>query len=138
MVGWFSRRNRGQAWIVGNNDFNCCLMGSTFCEGDLKDLYTAGGTLERNQEFTAQLIPEDENPYHRNSIGVAIDGKIVGYLPRNEATHLRKLLKSVSKAEQPVHCVARLTIHRAIASSGGYAYRVKIDLPQRTKLEFRR
>ena len=41
---------------------------------------------------TAQLIPEPENEYDPNAIAVVVDGVQIGYVPKNKAKAVRKLI----------------------------------------------
>ena len=48
-------------------------------------------------EISAVLVPEPENPYDANAVGVWIDGLKVGYLSRNAAQHYQPGLVALQK-----------------------------------------
>ena len=43
-------------------------------------------------EFTIQLVPEPANPYDTHAVAVVAGGGIVGYLPRDLASHWQPVL----------------------------------------------
>lgn len=57
-------------------------------------------------EHLAQLVAEPSNPYDRNAVRVEIDGRLVGYLPRQFAGRLSAVLREI---EGPAMCQARIT-----------------------------
>lgn len=42
----------------------------------------------------AELIPEPQNEHDKNAVKVCIDGKLVGYIKREETLKIKKLLKT--------------------------------------------
>jgi len=72
--------------VVGESYYQCELL--TICECD-------EGTRVR-QQIVAVLCPEPENPFDTNATAVRIEGRLVGYLPRDLAERygpgLRRLM----------------------------------------------
>ncbi|SIT86022.1 hypothetical protein SAMN05421665_2201 [Yoonia rosea] len=56
-----------------------------------------GGKSERSAKYEciAVLVPDDVNPYDANAVEVRINGLLVGYLPKTDATKYRDELKAL-------------------------------------------
>lgn len=54
----------------------------------------------------AVLVPERDNPYDANAIGVYIDGAKVGHLNREEAASFRPVLERIAAAGRVAYCRA--------------------------------
>lgn len=52
------------------------------------------------------LVPDDANPHDRNAVRVEIKGKLVGFLPREDAKRYRARLKTQKVACGPATCGA--------------------------------
>ena len=57
-------------------------------------------------ETTAALIPEPTNPHDPNAIRVEIDGKLVGYLPREKAVAYGPLVNEPAERGRTAVCEA--------------------------------
>lgn len=69
----------------------------------------AGGRTEEgaNLETVALLVPEPTTRYDRNAVQVLIDGRLVGYLSRENAEILQpRILEMVRRTRQAVACRA--------------------------------
>ena len=52
-------------------------------------------TYSAKHECTALLICDDANKYDQNAVEVQIDGRLVGYLPKNDAAAYRQELENI-------------------------------------------
>lgn len=69
----------------GHGDFDQPVVGESHYQPALRKLKAS----KTEPFFSAQLIPEDANPYDRNAVRVDIDGQTVGYLPKEDAREWR-------------------------------------------------
>ncbi|MFZ2736649.1 MAG: HIRAN domain-containing protein [Burkholderiaceae bacterium] len=79
------------------------VVGESFYQGNLEAL--CGGKTKDGVEkqFVADLIPEDDNEHDKNAVRVDINGRTVGYLPREIAKKYRK-----SYADNAARCGATI------------------------------
>ena len=63
---------------------------------------------EQRLETTAALIPEPTNPHDPNAVKVEIDGKLVGYLPRQAAIDYGPLVKEPAERGRTAVCEAMI------------------------------
>ena len=66
----------------------------------------AGG--QDRLETTAALVPEPTNPHDENAVRVEIDGKLVGYLPRQAAIDYGPLVKKPTERGRTAVCEAMI------------------------------
>jgi hypothetical protein len=95
-----------------------------------------GGKCEDGHDLkvTAQLLLVEGNPYDPNAVGVFVDCKLVGYVPRDLAPRIRADLLRLSPDERPVTCDGRIV---GGWDRGGYDeghYGIKLSLSQPLKL----
>ena len=74
----------------------------------------AGPAAEIAVDTEALLVPEPSNPHDPNAVMVQIDGKLVGYLPRDEAVAYGPTLQELAERGRTGLCEAR------IAGRGGH------------------
>ena len=63
---------------------------------------------ETRLETTAALIPEPTNPHDPNAVKVEIDGKLVGYLPRQAAIDYGPMVKEPAERGRTAICEAMI------------------------------
>lgn len=91
-------------------DFEFEVVGESHYQPAIRALY------ERPEStFTADLIPEANNPHDRNAVRVEIEGKTVGYLGREDAASFRRRLTQKRLTGCTTQCAATV--------SGGYERR---------------
>lgn len=95
------------------------VVGESNYQEALKGL-AGGRKREEGVEIhtTATLVPEPSNPYDPNAIKVQIDGKLVGYIPRQVAKVLQPIIQKLAEHGEIGACSAII--------KGGW-YRSKID-----------
>ena len=64
---------------------------------------------ETRLEATAALIPEPDNPHDANAVRVEIDGKKVGYLPRDVAPAYGPLVREPTERGRTAVCDAMVS-----------------------------
>jgi hypothetical protein len=79
--------------VVRFEDFSLLVVGESNYQDAIET--AAGGRTEESCEkiVTAVLVLEDSNPYDRKAVQVVINGRLCGYLSREDARAYRKLLK---------------------------------------------
>ncbi len=80
----------GTLWVLGDGSYAVSAVGESNYQEALERL--CGGRKPKgvNKLVTAQLKPEDENPYDQRAVAVLIDGLKVGYLSRADARGFRE------------------------------------------------
>lgn len=63
---------------------------------------------ETRLETTAALIPEPTNTHDPNAVKVEIDGKLVGYLPRQAAIDYGPMVKELAERGRTAVCEAMI------------------------------
>jgi hypothetical protein len=105
--------------LSGTGAYQDEVVGESHYQKDLKRL--AG--KERRKNVAARLTCEDDNPYDKKAVRVSIEGKTVGYLPKEEARPYRQQLAAMGQAGATVECEA------VIVTGKDGACGVYLDLP---------
>jgi hypothetical protein len=117
-------RGRGFTFeIVGEASYQAAL--DTICGGKCEDGY--------NLPVVAQLCFQEDNPYDSNAIMVLIDGKVVGYIPRDLAPEMRDAILKLDPEERPVTCDAKVVGGwiRDPNDEGHYGVKLSLSRPLR-------
>lgn len=92
----------GRIGVVGESHHQPALKaaarGRTVAEGDLDNAIPV----------VATLVPEPENKYDRNAVRVDVEGRTVGYLPREIAGDFQPVLRRLHAAGKVGSCHARI------------------------------
>jgi len=99
--------------IVLEGDDLVRVVGTSHYQDALLVLTGRGGDEEVRLEKVATFVPEPHNPHDPNAIAVQIDGRLVGYLSRDEN---RRWLDVVSS--RPVGCEAMIAGRRGTTGLG--------------------
>jgi hypothetical protein len=99
--------------LVGGRLVN--VAGESHYQDALREIVGPGAEGEVAVDTEALLVPEPSNPHDSNAVMVQIDGKLVGYLPREEAVAYGPALKELGGRGRTGACEAR------IAGRGGEA-----------------
>jgi len=63
------------------------VVGEKFHEAEIRRLFPAGLTTGSSEfQGTAHLVPEPNNPHDPNAIAVRVDGNLIGYLAKEQAS----------------------------------------------------
>lgn len=111
---------------LGNFDFG--IVGESNYQDALKSMAGNHGDRSPNKESKAVLIPEDDNRYDRNAIRVAIDGRTVGYLSRDDAPRFRRRLGAKKVSGQATRCEAMIVGGFIMKSGDRASYGVMLDI----------
>jgi len=65
------------------------VVGESHYQRELEEI--SGGRTEDGVDLSvnAELVPQDDNPHDQNAVAVQVNGKIVGFLPREQAAAYR-------------------------------------------------
>ena len=94
-----------------------------------------GGKCEEghNLPCIAQVCFQEDNVHDRNAIVVLIDGKVVGYVPRDLAPGMRSAILDLNPYERPVICDAKIVGGwlREWDDEGNYGVKLSLSQPLR-------
>ncbi len=114
------------AWPEPKNGDECDVVGEANYQTALRALAGDHGNHESMQQFTAHLIPEDDNPYDDKAVRVDIAGKTVGYFSRDDARSFRRRLGAKKLTGQTTTCGARITGGWLTKSGDRVSYGVRL------------
>jgi len=86
-------------------------------------------------ETTAQLVFNDGNAHDLNAIGVLLDGRVAGFVPRDQAAAMRAAILRINPDERPVICRAKIVGGWLSDDGDEGAYGVKLSLAQPLKTQ---
>lgn len=86
----------GRGWVVE-------VVGESQYQDAIERSYVRHGGDGHDLKVTAAVVPEDGNRHDRNAVRVEIDGRTVGYLPREIAPDYRATM-----GRQPGTCSAKI------------------------------
>lgn len=90
-MGLFSRKNREPVLIEGRREL--CAVGEAQCQEALLRIAGPKDVSGAHLAVVATLRRDPENSHDANAVGVYVEGRRVGYLPRAEAQEVSPLLK---------------------------------------------
>ena len=73
------------------------VVGTSHYQEPLTELTNRKGDEEIRVQTTATLVPEPDNPHDPNAIAVHIDGRLVGYLSRDENPRWQDVVKQLAE-----------------------------------------
>ena len=114
---------RGSGW------FGQEVVGESHYFQALRSL--AGAALTGERETTAHLRLEPSNRHDRNAVQVLIEGRLVGYLPRESAADYVDPLRMVEQSGKVAQCRARIWWRRG---PGDFIASVSLDLAESSVL----
>ncbi|MDR7402375.1 MAG: hypothetical protein QN155_09125 [Armatimonadota bacterium] len=94
--------------LPGNGTFPLAIVGESKYQHHLEAI--CGGRTEEGVDITksARLVLEDTNPYDRNAVRIEIEGRVVGYLNRQDARAYREYLERIGAVRAIGICEARI------------------------------
>ncbi|HZI90951.1 MAG TPA: HIRAN domain-containing protein [Thermoleophilaceae bacterium] len=92
--------------LIGGRLVN--VAGESHYQEALREIVGATAEREIAMDTEALLIPEPTNPHDPNAVMVQIDGKVVGYLPRDEAVAYGPALAELAARGRTGACEARI------------------------------
>ena len=107
---WRSAARAAGLQVARNKEESVSLdvVGERNYQRDLASLMAALRTSpnEWSVDTVARLVRDPNNRYDRNAVQVLIHGRLVGYLPRDEAENAQPWLKRIERTGKPVFVVA--------------------------------
>lgn len=82
------------------------VAGESHYQDALRELTGSDGRDSVRRDFEAVLAPEPDNPFDRNAVKVLIADRLVGYLPRDEASAYGPLLERLAQRGRRGACEA--------------------------------
>jgi len=109
------------------------VVGECHRQAELNSI--CGGKCEDGHDLKvlAQLVFIDGNPHDPNAVGVFVDSKMVGYVPRHLAPGLRSAILRLNPDERPVTCDSRIVggWDRGDGDEGHYGIKLSLSNPLR-------
>lgn len=96
-------------------------------QNTIRQLAGAHGDDNAKTAHTAILLPDDAYPYDDKAVAVFVEGRVVGYLAREDARRLRRKLERKELAGQPTSCASEIR-GGALWQGKRLAYVVALDL----------
>lgn len=98
----------GTVWVLGDGRYSVDAVGESNYQDALEKV--VGGRRPRgvDKRVTAELVPEDDNPYDSKAVAVLIDGLKVGYLSRGQARIFRAEAGDGLKSAKRILCRGRI------------------------------
>lgn len=110
-------------------DFECEVVGESNYQNHLKAFAGNHGTDAAAVAVRAILMPEPTNPYDKNAVCIYINGKTVGYLPKDDAPiFLRRLTKRKLSKTSATTCDAHIMGGFAKKDGSKASYGVKLNM----------
>ncbi len=131
---WRSSARAAGLQVARNEDESVSLdvVGESHYQRDLASLKAALVTRpdDWSVETVARVVREPNNRYDRNAVQVLIHGRLVGYLPRDEAEGAQPWLKRIERTGKSAFVVASI---KGGHEGGGYLMPIGVtleDLPE--------
>jgi len=129
VFGWLKRAGKpaqlkpGRGWTVE-------VVGEASYQGDLQRAYRRYGGDGHDLRVAAVLQPEQGNRFDANAVMVVIDGRTVGYLPRDRAAEYRDAI-----GRQTAGCSAKIIGGFKLnnGSQAHYGVRLNVSWPPRLR-----
>ena len=101
---------------------------------DALDDYCGGKCEEGHRmECEAEICFITDNPHDPNAVGVFINARLVGYIPRDMAKQMRADILRINPGQHPVLCKAKIVggWDRGRGDEGHYGVKLSISHPMR-------
>lgn len=105
------------------------VVGESHYQAAIKAAVRRGARGDQGVLCDALLIPESNNRFDADAVGVWLGGALCGYLPANEARLFRARLKKAGRELVPHQCPA------IILGGGEKSYGIWLDLPANLKAD---
>ncbi len=92
--------------LIGGRLVN--VAGESHYQEALREIVGAPAGEQVAVDTEAMLVPEPSNPHDPNAVMVQIDGRLVGYLPREEAVAYGPALEELGARGRTGLCEARI------------------------------
>lgn len=109
-------------------DFEFEVVGESNYQRAIASVAGDHGTKSADMQCIAHLIPEDDNPHDPKAVVVKIQGKVVGYLARQDARSFRRRLGQKVVSGQETTCDALIAGGGTRKSGEKLHYGVRLDI----------
>jgi hypothetical protein len=94
----------GSILLRGNGNYDYEVVGEAQCQESLEEI--CGGRDEDgvDHQCVAVMVNDDGNSYDKNAVAVFIDGKRIGFLPRQVAPEFRRQVLRINPSCASVGC----------------------------------
>lgn len=117
----------GTNWpALGNYDFE--VVGESNYQKALKNIAGNHSNEGARVACTAEIIPEDTNPYDSKAVAIKIENQLVGYLAKEEARMFRRRLGQKGLSGITTTCAAIIVGGGTRKNGEILFYGVKLDL----------
>lgn len=118
-----------QASLPGPGDFAYDIVGESNYQDALEQI--CGGKRRESAEHyvDAILYFENDNKHDPKAIRVDVQGRTVGYLPRQDARAYRAQILAMGRGELACQCKAKVVGGWHISKEDQGSFGVKLDLP---------
>jgi len=115
--------------VDGPGDYRMDVVGESHYQKELRAICGPRSEDGENRFLAAALIHDDGNPYDDQAVRIEIEGRTVGYLPRNQAARYRQNMARQGHAGETLYCGANIRggWRRSDGQTGHYG--VWLDLP---------
>jgi len=125
-------------YLAPGRGFTQEVVGESYRQEAL-EASVGGKTLDGfNQKLTAQLVFDEGNRHDPNAVGVLIDRRHVGYIPKQQAADFRRQILAINPGQIPVVCKAKITggWDRGDGDTGHFGVRLSLASPLRATAKF--
>jgi hypothetical protein len=92
--------------LKGNGNYDFEVVGEATYQAALRQICGGKTPDGHNLEAMAALVCEENNKFDKHAVTVEIEGRIVGYLPRDIAAYYRAEIAGLGAARASVKCRA--------------------------------
>ncbi|MAT72306.1 MAG: hypothetical protein CMJ58_22610 [Planctomycetaceae bacterium] len=129
LFSWLLGDSTPLAELGGSGDFRIEVVGESNYQRELRAVVKAKETPEGGKLVQARLYLEDDNPYDKKAVRVAIDGRTVGYLSRENARLYRRELEKSAHPRVVGVCAAKIYGGQRKPDRSRKSFGVWLDIP---------
>lgn len=119
----------------GDGQYACSVVGESYARDALAEIAQNPPGKSALVFCSASLIPEPNNPYDSNAIGVEICGRVVGHLSRDDARAYSERLHDLKMSS--LRATAQAVVSGGLVTSAKhYDYIVQLDIAPTSTLQF--
>lgn len=125
----------GQAlFLHGNGEFGIDVTGVSQHQATLQELFLGNVRAGQSYGCVAGLILGEGQAYHKATVKVSIENRIVGQCPAYFAPKYREWLRKWHLLHSSVQCQAIIVVEQSRTEYGNYSFSVKLDIEQPFKM----
>lgn len=125
----FGQKKKVVASLPGPGEFGVDVVGESKYQDALESICGGRKPKSQSKDAVATLVHEDTNPYDEKAVRVDIDGRVVGYLSRENARQYREKLQKAGYPGITATCAALIVGGWDDGKGSRGHFGVKLDLP---------